>query len=165
MITIRSFEQSENDLEFLMDMMYESIHIPQNKPSKKELLYSLNMKKYSESWIRQGDRALIAYNENNIPVGAAWYRLFTENQKGYGYIDDETPELGIAVTNEVRGKGIGLLLMKRLIETASRDGYTSLSLSVDPNNTQAVQLYKKLGFGKCGTSGTSSTMKYNIFSN
>lgn len=160
MIIIRSFEQSENDLEFLMDMMYESIHIPQNKPSKEELLYSLNMKKYSEGWIRQGDRALIAYNENNIPVGAAWYRLFTENQKGYGYVDNETPELGIAVTNEVRGNGIGHLLMERLIETASRDGYTSLSLSVDPNNTQAVQLYKKFGFGECGTSGTSSTMKY-----
>ncbi|WP_311315259.1 GNAT family N-acetyltransferase [Bacillus sp. ISL-101] len=90
------------------------------------------------------------------------YRVFAENQKGYGYVDDKTPELGIAVINKGRGKGIGNLLMEKLFETASRDGYTSLSLSVDPKNTQAVQLYKKLGFEQCGSSGTSWTMIYNI---
>lgn len=165
MIHIRSFEQSENDLEFLTDMIYEAIHISENKPSKEELLNFPHIKRYSEGWGRQGDRALIAFNEDNLPVGAAWYRLFTENQKGYGYVDDTTPELGIALINEARGKGIGTLLMERLFKIASRDGYTSLSLSVDPNNTQAVQLYKKLGFEQCGSSGTSWTMVYNTSSN
>ncbi|WP_100405572.1 GNAT family N-acetyltransferase [Bacillus solitudinis] len=164
MIHIRSFEQSETDLEFLMDMMYESIHIPENKPAKEELLNFPNIKKYSEGWGRKHDRALLAFNEDKLPVGAAWYRLFTENQKGYGYVDEKTPELGIAVTNEARGKGIGILLMERLFETACKDGYTSLSLSVDPNNIQAVRLYKKLGFKLCGSSGTSLTMIYNVFS-
>lgn len=165
MIHIRSFENSENDLMFLTDMLYESIHIPENKPSKEELLNLPHLKKYSEGWGRQGDRALIAFNEKNQPVGAAWYRLFKENQKGYGYVNDETPELGIALTSEARGKGTGTLLMKRLFETASRDGYKSLSLSVDPHNTQAVQLYKKLGFELCGSSGTSWTMIYSLSSN
>ncbi|MDA7026285.1 GNAT family N-acetyltransferase [Bacillus sp. CLL-7-23] len=164
MIHIRNFEQSENDLEFLTDMMYEAIHIPENKPSKDELLNLPHIKKYSEGWGRQGDRALIAFNKDHFPVGAAWYRLFKENQKGYGYVDDKTPELGIALSNEARGKRIGTLLMERLFETASRDGYRSLSLSVDPNNTQAVQLYKKLGFEQCGSSGTSWTMIYHISS-
>ncbi|WP_269431576.1 N-acetyltransferase [Bacillus sp. SA1-12] len=60
---------------------------------------------------------------------------------------------------------MGNLLMEKLFETATGDGFTSLSLSVDPKNTQAVQLYKKLGFEQCGLSETSWTMKYNISSN
>jgi ribosomal protein S18 acetylase RimI-like enzyme len=102
------------------------------------------------------------YGLNYQPVGAAWYRLFKENQKGYGYVDDNTPELGIAVIDAKRGKGIGTLLMKKLFEQALKDGYTSVSLSVDPNNMKAVQLYKKLGFKQYGSSGTSWTMVYNI---
>jgi len=164
LIYIRSIEQKESDLEFLMDMMYESIHISENKPPKEELLNLPHLKKYSEEWGRQGDRALIAFNEDKLPVGAAWYRLFTKDNKGYGYVNDSTPELGIALTNEARGNGVGTMLMKKLMEAALEDGYTSLSLSVDPNNIQAVQLYKKLGFVQCGMSGTSLTMIYNISS-
>jgi GNAT superfamily N-acetyltransferase len=164
LIQVKSLEQSEHGLsDFLMDMMYESIHIPENKPSKEELLNLPHLKKYSEGWGRKGDRAIIAF-EDHFPVGAAWYRLYTEDQKGYGYVDDKTPELGIAVMKKVRGKGIGNLLMENLIETASKDGFTSLSLSVDPKNNQAVQLYKKLGFEQCGISGTSWIMKFHISS-
>jgi GNAT superfamily N-acetyltransferase len=72
---------------------------------------------------RKGDRALIAFNKDNQPVGAAWYRLFKENQKGYGYVDDNTPELGIAVIDAERGKGIGTLLIKKLFEQALKDGF------------------------------------------
>jgi GNAT superfamily N-acetyltransferase len=155
LLHIRNLE--ENEYEFLLDMMYESIYIPQNKPPKEELLNSPHIKKYHEGWGRKGDRALIAFNKDNQPVGAAWYRLFKENEKGYGYVDDNTPELGIAVIDAERGKGIGTLLMKKLFEQALKDGYTSVSLSVDPNNIKAVQLYKKLGFKQCGSSGTSWT--------
>ncbi|WP_449536313.1 N-acetyltransferase family protein [Ferdinandcohnia sp. Marseille-Q9671] len=164
MIQVKSLEQNEDELsDFLTDMMYESIHILENKPPKEELLNVPHLKKYSEGWGIKGDRALIAF-EDHFPVGAAWYRLYTEDQKGYGYVDEKTPELGIAVMKKGRGKGIGTLLMKKLIETASNDGFSSISLSVDPNNTRAVQLYKKLGFEQCGQSGTSWTMIYNIIS-
>ncbi|WP_096188972.1 GNAT family N-acetyltransferase [Evansella halocellulosilytica] len=155
-------KHSERDLQFLLVMLYESIHIPENKPAKEKLLNSPSIKKYSDGWGRQGDRAVIALSEDNMLVGAAWYRLFTENQKGYGYVDSNTPEIGIAVKDDVRGNGIGTLLLKKLFETALEDGYTSLSLSVDPNNTEAVQLYRKLGFKQCGTSGTSWTMVCHI---
>ena len=55
------------------------------------------LRKYSANWGRRGDRALLAIDEHNHPVGAAWYRLFTENEQGYGFVDEETPELGIAL--------------------------------------------------------------------
>ncbi|WP_026694132.1 GNAT family N-acetyltransferase [Peribacillus kribbensis] len=157
MIEIRSLERSEID--FLFDMIYESIHIPEDKPPKEVLLNSPHLKKYSEDWGRDGDRALVAVR-NEQPIGAVWYRLFTEENKGYGYVDDHTPELGISVIKEARGTGAGKALMRAIVEQAGADGYDALSLSVDPVNTEAVNLYKQLGFYPCGSSGTSITMIY-----
>ncbi len=46
MFIIRNFEQ--NNMDFLTDMLYESIYIPMNKPTKVELLNSPHLKKYYE---------------------------------------------------------------------------------------------------------------------
>lgn len=144
----------------MKDMLYESIYIPENVKNKEELLNSPSIKKYYEEWGRKGDTALIAIDENNQAVGAVWYRLFDESNKGYGYVDNRTPELGIAVTKEARGLGIGTLLMKQIMKQALKDGYKSLSLSVDPENTSAVYIYRQLGFIDYNVSGTSITMIY-----
>ncbi len=141
-------------------MLYESIYMPEDEKNKMELLNSSSIKKYYEEWGRKGDTALLAIDENNLPVGAVWYRLFDESNKGYGFVDVQTPELGIAVTQEARGLGIGTLLMKKIIRQASEDGYKSLSLSVDPENMSAVYIYRQLGFIDYGVSETSITMVY-----
>ena len=160
MVIIRNLK--ENEYDFLTDMFYESIYIPENKPDKEDLINSSHLKKYHEGWGRNGDTALIALNTNNQAVGAVWYRLFNEFNKGYGYVDSNTPELGIAVTEEVRGMGVGTLLMKKIIHQAICEGYKSISLSVDPKNSNAVHIYKKLGFEDYGVSGTSITMVYRV---
>lgn len=160
MVIIKNLENSEFD--FLTDMLYESIHIPKNKPNKEDLLNSPYIKKYHEAWGRNGDTALIALNTNNQAVGAVWYRLFNEFNKGYGYVDSNTPELGIAVTKEARGNGVGTLLMKEIIRKAMYEGYESISLSVDSYNTNAVHIYEKLGFKDYEESGTSITMIYRV---
>ncbi|SDW14695.1 GNAT family N-acetyltransferase [Paenibacillus sp. CF384] len=156
MIIVRSMEQG--DFDFLMDMHYESIHIQEGKPPKDELLNAPAIKKYSEGWGRSGDRALIAWNETQA-VGAVWYRLFDESDKGYGFVDPDTPELGVAILPDARGQGVGLVLMNEIMQQARADGYKALSLSVDPDNQAAVRLYEKLGFEYCGMCGTSWTMK------
>ncbi len=160
MISIRNLIDGE--FEFLLDMLYESIHIPQNKPTKEKLLNLPHLKKYHDGWGRQGDRALIAINEDSQEVGAVWYRLFDEHNQGYGYVDDDTPELGIAVSKNARGMGVGTLLMNKIIQLAMEEGYKSISLSVDPDNRDAVHIYNKMGFKECGVSGTSITMVYSL---
>ena len=159
MFNIRKIEKKE--MEFLKDMLYESIYVPDNLKDKTALLNSPSIKKYYEDWGKNGDTALIAIDKDNRAVGAVWYRLFDESNMGYGFVDNRTPELGIAVTKEARGLGIGTLLMKKIIQQASEDGYKSLSLSVDPENKNAVHIYRKIGFIDYGVSGTSITMIYS----
>ncbi|SEO97013.1 GNAT family N-acetyltransferase [Paenibacillus sp. OV219] len=160
MLHIRPMQLSE--LDFFLDMHYESIHIVVNKPSKDELLNAPAIRKYNEGWGRAGDAALLAELDGQL-VGAVWFRLFNEVNKGYGYVDAETPELGIAIAPGHRGHGIGSALMQAVIELARADGYRAISLSVDPANTHAVQLYHRLGFERCEVAeGTSWTMKLNL---
>jgi GNAT superfamily N-acetyltransferase len=107
-IIVRPLERQEYD--FFMDMHYESINIVLGKPPKDELLNAPNIKKYNEHWGRNGDRALVALSDD-VPAGAVWYRLFDESNKGYGFINCETPEIGIAVHSNFRQQGLGVMLM------------------------------------------------------
>ena len=126
-----------------------------------ELLYTDGLKKYHQNWGRNDDKALIAVDNKGDPVGAVWYRLFSSEERGYGYVSDDIPELGIALVKEARGKGLGTKLMNSIIEEAKRNGYKSLSLSVDVANTNAVNLYRKFGFIELGGEKNSITMVLN----
>lgn len=162
MFYIRNFEGNEKEFEFFLDMLYESIHIPENKPSKEVLLNSPGIRKYHEGWGRKGDKVLFAVDVENQTVGAAWYRLFDDNNKSYGYIDGNTPEIGMAVSKEVRGRGVGTLLMHKIIQQAKDEGYNTISLSVDLENDTAINMYQKLGFKDYEVVGTSKTMIYKF---
>src|SRR5207245_3540110 len=100
--------------------------------------------------------ATSAYDETGN-VGAALYRLFKESEPGYGFVDEQTPELSIAVVPSRRGKGFGDELLSALLEQARKDGFTQISLSVEPDNP-ALRLYERHGFSKVGESGGSWTM-------
>ena len=93
-------------------------------------------------------------------VGAAWFRLFTAENKGYGYVADDVPELSIALLPEYRNQGIGPGLMNSLIDEA-RHQYRALSLSVSEDNP-AARLYRRLGFEVVEQVGTSLTMKKGL---
>jgi ribosomal protein S18 acetylase RimI-like enzyme len=114
------------------------------------------VQRYVERWGRPGDTALIAIQDFQR-VGAAWFRLFTDDNPGYGFVDEETPELSIAVVPSRRGKGFGDELLSALLAQARRDGFKQVSLSVEPDNP-ALRLYKRHGFEKVGASGGSATM-------
>ncbi|MGG0855314.1 N-acetyltransferase family protein [Metabacillus fastidiosus] len=149
----------ENEKSFLMEMLYESIYIKKEaKPSIDELLNSDELRKYHEDWGREGDKALLVVDDKDIPVGAAWYRLFSYKEPGYGYINANTPEVGIAIKEEARRKGLGTKLIQLIIEEAKNNGFKALSLSVALNNTNAINLYRKFGFVEISKTENTITM-------
>jgi ribosomal protein S18 acetylase RimI-like enzyme len=100
--------------------------------------------RYVRDWGRRGDRSLIVFDEY-VPVGAAWYRLFRPDDAGFGFVDERTPELAIAVVPSRRGRGFGHELLTSLLDCARADGFEAISLSVAEDNP-ALELYEKYGF-------------------
>jgi ribosomal protein S18 acetylase RimI-like enzyme len=118
--------------------------------------------RYVKGWGRPGDTVLIALDDG-FPVGAAWYRLFRKGLRGYGFVDDETPELAIAVVPSRRGRGIGEALPDALCERARADGYHALSLSVGRDNPALVSFYEEQGFTQVdGGDEQSLTMRRGL---
>ncbi len=107
---------------------------------------------YIEGWPRRGDRGVVAELgrrrrdlPTGTPVGAAWLRYLTSDDPGYGYVDDETPELVVGVEEPFRHQGIGRSLLAALAADARSTGIGQVSLSVERGNG-AVSLYRDLGF-------------------
>lgn len=125
------------DVRFLRDMLHHAYYWRERVPG------SL-VSRYVRGWGRPGDTAVIAL-EGGFPVGAAWFRLFRVDEPGYGFVDEETPELAIAVVPSKRGHGIGDELLQALLAKATAGGYGRLSLSVEPGNP-ARKLYERHGF-------------------
>ena len=115
----------------------------------------LPVARYVNNWGRPGDAGLIAWE--NGPIGAAWYRVFPADAPGFGFVDEQTPELTIAVVPSRRGKGLGEQLLSALLERARSDGYGAVSLSVEPDNP-ALHLYKRHGFETVGERGGACVM-------
>ena len=112
--------------------------------------------RYVEQWGREGDTALIEI-EHFQPVGAAWYRLFEASEPGYGFVDEQTPELTVAVVPSCRGRGYGDQLLTALVDKARTAGYARLSLSVEPDNP-ALHLYERHGFRAVAERGGARVM-------
>jgi ribosomal protein S18 acetylase RimI-like enzyme len=131
---------SGRDAPFLRDMVKHAYYWRWADPATADVPAS----RYVEGWQRPGDRGVILIDES-FPVGAAWYRLFTAGRPGYGFLDEETPELTIAVVPSKRGRGFGEQLLSALLEQAQADGHHAMSLSVEKDNP-AVKLYQRFGF-------------------
>ena len=124
-------------------------------PTADEVMVDPRYAMYLAGWPRGGDYGLIA--EDAGPVGAAWYRTYTDADHGHGFVAEDVPELSIAVIAPRRGEGIGRRLLADLIDASVAQGYRALSLSVAENNP-ARRLYESLGFILVGTSGRTLIM-------
>lgn len=135
----------KEDQEFLYEMLYQSIYQPPGtaKPDR-GIIRLPEISKYVEHWGRPGDYALIALDAHGNQLGAVWLRYFSSDNSGYGYVSDDIPEIGIAVQEAQRGKGIGSVLLEELL-TKTKQQVPSISLSVQRANP-AMRLYEKFGF-------------------
>ncbi|MFO8023226.1 MAG: GNAT family N-acetyltransferase [Perlabentimonas sp.] len=154
-LVIREIKQSE--LPFLKVMLYQAIYVPEGSPPlPMSIVEHPNLTKYIENFGRDGDICLVAEVEGKL-VGAAWSRLFTEQNKGYGFIDSQTPEISMAVLEPYRNMGIGKKLLNELLNKMTQLNFSRASLSVDKSN-HAYKLYKKIGFETILSTSTSVTM-------
>jgi ribosomal protein S18 acetylase RimI-like enzyme len=144
------------DYWFLREMLLLAANWREDERLEQEPLSDPKVLGYVHGWGRPGDAGIISII-NNEPVGVAWYRLFRKNEPGFGFVDEETPELSMAVRRDHRGVGLGELLLGELVARAKSNGYSSVSLSVEPDNP-ARKLYEKHDFKKFGESAGAWTM-------
>lgn len=112
---------------------------------------------YAEDWPKATDLGLVAEDENGVGLGAAWWRFFTPEDPGYGFVDEAIPEVSIGVVEDRRGAGIGRALLDALVKCAGSHCLKGLSLSVEADNF-ALRLYEQVGFVRQGEAGGSVTM-------
>jgi ribosomal protein S18 acetylase RimI-like enzyme len=118
------------------------------------------LSRYVDYWGRPGDLAVIAHETGNR-VGAAWLRLFRASEPGYGFVDEQTPELSIAVVPSRRRHGLGHELMDALLDAARSAGHAAVSLSVE-DDSPAVAFYERNGFERVGEQDGGIVMRKQL---
>lgn len=138
--TIRTMKKQEFPL--LEDFLYEAIFIPEGMEVPPKSVISLpELQTYIKDFgLLKDDFALVAEIEKQI-VGAVWVRIIND----YGHIDSSTPSLAIFLYKDYRKHGIGIAMMKEMLNLLRNHGYKSVSLSVQKAN-YAAKMYQKLGF-------------------
>lgn len=132
------------DQSALWQILYYAIHVPPGvKPPPRSIVRQSKLRRYAQNWGGVNDLGFGAFAENKI-IGAAWLRLLTGENKGYGYWSDDTPELTIALAPEFRGQGIGTRLLQTCLDAAATR-FCAVSLSVEKGNP-ARHLYERFGF-------------------
>jgi GNAT superfamily N-acetyltransferase len=139
------------DVRFLRDMLKHAYHWRLNADP------DLPVARYVNNWGRPGDAGIIAWE--NGPIGAAWYRVFKAREPGFGFIDEQTPELTIAVVPSRRGGGLGGQLMQALLDRARQEGHKRISLSAEKGLTG---LYERYGFRPVEEKDGTVTMKADL---
>lgn len=93
----------------------------------------VNVDRLAESWLLDGTLVALAEDEivGEIRVGPSWMGL---------------GELGMLVSANWRGRGVGSALMTAAIDWARAHDLHKLALTVFPHNEAAIALYRKFGF-------------------
>lgn len=137
---IRPIQPAE--IPVLSDFLYEAIFIPEGvEAPPRSIIEDESLQIYIRDFGKfPDDRCLVAESDGRI-VGAIWSRIMND----YGHIDDLTPSIAISLYKEFRNKGIGSQLLRQMLDLLRKDGYKSVSLSVQKAN-YAIRMYQKAGF-------------------
>ncbi|MFE7196045.1 GNAT family N-acetyltransferase [Microbacterium oxydans] len=149
---------SQTDAMFLGDMLVEAANWRAGgvRP-RHEVLNSTEHRRYLAGWKRMSDDGLVALGDDDVAVGAAWYRVLPQNAPGFGFIGIAVPELIIGVHPLWRARGVGRSLLRGVVQLAGSQGHARISLSVERDNF-ARNLYRAEGFAVVAQGSTRDTM-------
>ncbi|HEY3254093.1 MAG TPA: GNAT family N-acetyltransferase [Polyangiaceae bacterium] len=135
------------DAEFLREMLYEATYwrVAGARPTFEEAIARPELSKVLDAWGRPGDLGMVATDGQGERIGAAWMRLWTHADHLSGFVDEQSPELGIGVRKEFRRHGVGTALLLAVLGRAREAGVPRVSLSVEIENVARL-LYERFGF-------------------
>ena len=130
------------EIPLLNDFLYEAIFIPEGVPAPtRSIIEQEDLQVYVQDFgMKADDRCLVAEVGGRV-VGAVWARIMHD----YGHIADGIPSLAISLYKDYRHQGIGMSLLREMLQLLRRDGYPQVSLSVQKAN-YAFRMYQKAGF-------------------
>lgn len=146
------------DQAMLWDLLHIALWDPPPAPLRpREVLDSPQVRIYAERWGAPGDVGVVAHASPGGPaMGACWMRVVPDRQ-GLAYVDDATPQLGIALFPPYQRRGYGEPLMRAALDAGVASGHHQVALTVHPQNP-AIAMYERCGFLKSGLRGTYHLM-------
>ena len=122
------------DQALLWDLLHVALWDPPPAPMRpRAVLNSPSVRIYAQNWGESGDVGVIAQDDVTV-MGACWMRLLPE-QQGLAFVDEDTPQLGIALFPAYQGKGYGQALLSAALQAAKEHGYQQVALTVHPEKS------------------------------
>jgi phosphinothricin acetyltransferase len=132
-----------SDLAAILDIVnYSIIHTTANynyEPQRLEDQFTWFEEKQSKNY------PLLVADINGKAIGFSSYGKFRE-KIGYQF----TVEHSVYVAEEHIGKGIGKLLLAKLIQIAKEQDYHTMIGGIDASNAASIAFHEKFGFTECG---------------
>lgn len=137
---LRELRKDETGL--LKDFLYEAIFVPEGveAPDRSIIERPELALYYKDFGTGPADNCIVAEADGKV-VGAVWTRIMDD----YGHVKDDIPSFAISLYKEYRGKGIGTMMMRQMLQLLKTHGYKKASLAVQKEN-YAVKMYEKAGF-------------------
>ena len=137
---LRELRKDETGL--LKDFLYEAIFVPEGveAPDRSIIERPELALYYKDFGAGLADNCIVAEADGKV-VGAVWTRIMDD----YGHVKDDIPSFAISLYKEYRGKGIGTMMMRQMLQLLKTQGYKKASLAVQKEN-YAVKMYEKAGF-------------------
>ena len=127
------------DVYFNLKMKLQEESKPQLHPAAfKPASYNRAVNDKYDRLLKDGAKAIVAYNENKLPIGILSF--ISPKDKQTGYIMD------FFIEKEYRGMKIGSELMDRVKILMKKDSKKAITVATNWKNVGARKFYKSAGF-------------------
>jgi len=103
---------------------------------------------YVQHWfesLTQAGMPVLVCEVDGLCVAYGCYAVFRPKD-GYRFCVEHS----IYVHKDYRGKGLGKMLLEKLIDTARQQNLHTMIAGIDAENVESITFHKKFGFAECG---------------